>query len=433
MFGFHFSKGSEEFIMRVCFVSHSAGRYGAELALLELLQGLLRSGSGVKALVLVPKKGPLLDELDRLNIEWKIIRYPVWLSRPRWFPYRAMRLLKTSLMSIRVAWAIKKWNADIVYTNTVVIGVGALAARLVGTPHVWHSHESLAHNPSQKFDLGERAVSYLMHRLSGAIIVTSRSVANDYTRLPDPGKIRVVYQSVTPRGDTPSPKPITDRLFFQCVIIGSLHPWKGQDQAISAVAELTSRNINVHLLLVGDDGKRYRAQLRQQAEALGVSRRIVFHGYAQDPLPLIRSADVVLVCSRWEAFGRVAVEAMLAGKPVIGSARGATAEIIEDDRTGLLYEWGNTRDLTKKIQFLHDNPKERMRIGDRAQQWARNKFTQERYAREIFGILSEIAPGFPGATSSCLPPEEITHTMHNEGMPSDTSASCPSQAKKMAS
>jgi hypothetical protein len=126
------------------------------------------------------------------------------------------------------------------------------------------------------------------------------------------------------------------------------------------------------------------------------------------------------------------MEAMLAGKPVIGSARGATGEIIQEGRTGLLYEWGNIRDLTKKIQFLHDNPKERMRIGDRAQQWAWNKFTQERYAREIFGILSEIAPGFPGARSSCLP-EEIAQIMHNEGTQSDTSVSRPSQAKKMAS
>jgi glycosyltransferase involved in cell wall biosynthesis len=419
--------------MRVCFVSHSAGRYGAELALLELLQGLLRSGPGVKALVLVPKKGPLLDELDRLNIEWKIIGYPVWLSRPRWLPYRAIRLLKTALISVRVAWTIKKWDAHIVYTNTVVIGVGALAARLAGLPHVWHSHESLAHNPSQRFDLSEGAVSYLMHRLSNAIIVTSRSVANDYKRFPDPGKIRVVYQSVTPRADTRSPKPVIDRLFFQCVIIGSLHPWKGQDQAISAVTELASRHINVHLLLVGDGGKRYRAQLVQQAEALGVSRRIAFQGYAEDPLPLIHNADVVLVCSRWEAFGRVAVEAMLAGKPVIGSARGATAEIIQDGRTGLLYEWGNIRDLTKKIQFLHDNPEESMRIGGSAQQWARNRFTQERYAREIFGILSETAPGFPSGTSSCLQPEEIAQIMPEEGTQSDTPASRLSQAKKTAS
>ena len=381
--------------MRVCFVSHSAGRYGAERALLELLQGLLHSG--VEVLVLVPKKGPLLDELARMNIEWRVIGYPVWMSRPRWFVYRLMRLLKTALMSIRVAWIIRKWNADVVYSNTVMMGAGALAAWIIGKPHVWHSHESLAHNPDQTFDLGERAVSYLMNHLSDAVIVTSRSVGNDYKHLLDPGTIRVVYQSVTPCAIPDPPKPIPSRLFFQCIIIGSLHPWKGQDQAISALAQLTGGNINAHLLLVGDDGKRYRAQLIRQAEDLGVSRRIRFYGYADNPLPLIQNADVVLVCSHWEAFGRVAVEAMLAGKPVIGSTRGATAEIIQHGQTGLLYKWGNIRDLREKIRFLHDNPKEALRIGRTAQQWAKSRFTQERYAQEILEILSEVSPHASGA------------------------------------
>jgi glycosyltransferase involved in cell wall biosynthesis len=184
---------------------------------------------------------------------------------------------------------------------------------------------------------------------------------------------------------------------------------------------------------VGDGGKRYRAQLVQQAETLGVSRRIAFHGYAEDPLPLIRNTDVVLVCSRWEAFGRVAVEAMLAGKPVIGSARGATAEIIQDGQTGLLYQWGNIRDLTKKIQFLHDNPKESMRIGASAQQWAQDRFTQERYGREVLEILSEVGPSFPAATSSRSPLKEIVQIVPEEGTQPDTSAARLSAAKKTAS
>jgi hypothetical protein len=124
---------------------------------------------------------------------------------------------------------------------------------------------------------------------------------------------------------------------------------------------------------------------------------------------------------------------MLAGKPVIGSARGATAEIIQDGQTGLLYQWGNIRDLTKKIQFLHDNPKESMHIGGNAQQWAQDRFTQERYGREVLGLLSEIAPGFPAATSSSSPLREIVQIVPEEGTQPDTSAARLSAAKKMAS
>jgi hypothetical protein len=215
--------------MRVCFISHSAGRYGAELALLELLQGLKRLG--VISLVLVPKKGPLLDVLDRLNIEWRIIEYPVWMSRPRWFAYRVARTLKMLFMSVKIAQEIKKWRADVVYTNTVVVGSGAFAARLAHLPHVWHSHESAYHNPSQKFDLGKRGVNYFMDRLSTSIIVTSRSVEQDYRPYFNLDKIRVIYQAVTPVDPIETHGLVVPRLFFQCVIVGSLHQWKGQDEA----------------------------------------------------------------------------------------------------------------------------------------------------------------------------------------------------------
>ena len=76
--------------MRVCFISHSAGRYGAELALLELLQGLVKLG--VRCLVLVPRKGPILSELDRMNIEWRIIHYPKWTPRPFLLPIARTQL-----------------------------------------------------------------------------------------------------------------------------------------------------------------------------------------------------------------------------------------------------------------------------------------------------------------------------------------------------
>ena len=82
----------ERGLMRVCFVSHTAARNGAELALLELLQGLHRLG--VQCLVFVPKKGPLLEELDKLNIEWRLVSYPWWWKlRGKSLPRRVFRTL----------------------------------------------------------------------------------------------------------------------------------------------------------------------------------------------------------------------------------------------------------------------------------------------------------------------------------------------------
>lgn len=375
--------------MRVCFISHSAGRYGAELALLELLQGLAKEGVDCK--VLVPEKGPLLIALDELHVEWRVIGYPVWMSRPRWLVYRIARTLKSVVMAVRIAHVITRWRCDIVYTNTVAVGAGAFAAWLARRPHIWHLHESGHKNPSQKLDLGERRVARLMDHLSAAIIVNSRAVENDYTRYINSTRMRVIYQSVTLRDYTEKAGDfIEGDQFFLCVIIGSLHAWKGQNEAIIALSEVVSRGINAHLLIVGDGEKHFRAALCQQVIDLGLGQRVKFHGYAENPMPLIWAADVILVCSRWEAFGRVTVEAMLAGKPVIGSANGGTTELIQDGETGLLYESGNHSKLADKIQYLYEHPKEKERLGNAACVWATDRFAQKRYAKEVRDLLGEV-------------------------------------------
>ena len=81
---------------------------------------------------------------------------------------------------------------------------------------------------------------------------------------------------------------------------------------------------------------------------------------------------------------------MLAGKPIVGTASGATVELIQDGVTGLLYDSGNHDELADKIQYLYENPEERLRLGAAARIWVADRFTQERYAKEVFDLLSEV-------------------------------------------
>ena len=322
-------------IMRVCFISHTAGRYGAELALLELLQGLIKLS--VTCLVLVPAKGPLLIELDRLKIEWRVISYPPWISRRSSLPRRIGRTLKALVISFQIAKIIAKWRCDIVYSNTTVIGAGALAAYLLRKPHLWHSHESGYHNHNLKFDLGHRWVAYLMDSLSESIIVNSASVKDDYTRYIRPDRMKVIFQSVTVNDEfkCTSPKLGISEPLFTCAIIGSLHAWKGQDEAIKALSEIIRRGVNAHLLIIGDGDRRFAAALREQVRDYGLEQRVTFVGYVNEPVHLLRRANLTLVCSRWEAFGRVIVEAMLVGTPIIATKNsGGTAELIEEGKNG---------------------------------------------------------------------------------------------------
>lgn len=379
--------------MRVCFISHTAARSGAELALLELVQGL--SELNIPCLVFVPKKGPLLAELDRLNVEWRVVSYPWWWKlRGKSLPRRLLRTLRSLAAAARIAIMLRRWRCDLVVTNTVAVSAGAIAAWLARKPHVWHLHESPYRDARITFDLGIRLATRLIDRLSALVVVVSQAVADEYSGYIKPDKLRIVYQSITSgegvsQDETDgihSSRPDTN--VCKCAMVGSLQPWKGQEEAIKALSEIVRRGINGHLLLVGTGEKSYLEMLRQQVKDQGLERRVTFTGYVNDPTPLIQTADLILMCSRWEAFARVTIEAMLAGKAVIASASGGTIEQIQDGKTGLLYKRGSHLELADKIQYLYENPKARLELGQAAHAWAVGRFAQERYTREMLELFT---------------------------------------------
>lgn len=275
--------------------------------------------------------------------------------------------------------------------KSVVIGAGAVAAWLARRPHVWHLHEFGYVNPKELFDLGNRRTARLIDRLSAVIIANSHVVKNEYARYVSPQKLHVIYQSVTLKeGSEYATVRIARKQVFTCVIVGLLQPLKGQQEAIAALAELARRGFDAELLIVGAGSSYFRQVLEHDVKSYGLEQRVIFHGYVENPTALIRAADVVLMCSRFESFGRVTVEAMLAGKPVIGAASGGTAELIQDGKTGLLYEPGNHTELAVKIQYLFENPEKKIKLGADARVWATGRFTQKRYAKDVLDLLSGV-------------------------------------------
>jgi glycosyltransferase involved in cell wall biosynthesis len=377
--------------MRVCFISHTAGRNGAELALLELLQGLRKLD--IHCLVFVPKKGPLLVELDRLNIEWRVVNYPWWWKlRGKSLPRRILRTVRGLAAAVWIAIILRRWRCDVVVTNTVAVSSGAFAAWFARKPHVWHLHESPFRDPRITFDLGNRWATRLIGRLSTLIVAVSRAVANDYSPYIERDRMRVVYQSVTINADIEEKlerNPLKN--YFQCCMVGSIQPWKGQEEAIKAISEIIGRGIDAHLFVVGDGNRLYMKILSELVEDYSLEERVTFCGYANDSIRFIRMADVTLMCSKWEAFGRVTVEAMLAGKPVIATANsGGTAELINEGKTGLLYERGDYIDLADKIQYLYENPEAGSKLAHCGYAQAIGRFTQERYAKEMLDLFRQV-------------------------------------------
>src|SRR4029079_1002455 len=131
-------------------------------------------------------------------------------------------------------------------------------------------------------------------------------------------------------------------------------------------------------------------RLHALADELRVSEHVDFWGHVDDSYRAYLSADAALMCSKSEAMGRVTVEAMSASLPVIGYDNAGTSEIIQHERTGLLYRGGPEALAACMARFL-DNRPWTLELGARAWEVARARFTTEAYAREVYSVFRAVS------------------------------------------
>ena len=132
------------------------------------------------------------------------------------------------------------------------------------------------------------------------------------------------------------------------------------------------------------DGPGYAGRVQAQAEALGLGRHLHMAGFRGDIPQVLRAADVVVHCSvKPEPFGRVIIEGMAAGRPVVASALGGAAEIISDGLDGLLAPAGDAVALAAALNRLLADPEERRRLGEAAQRTVAQRYQVDAHVQAV--------------------------------------------------
>ncbi len=166
--------------------------------------------------------------------------------------------------------------------------------------------------------------------------------------------------------------------------------WKDHPTLIRAMHELARRNVNAHLLLIGQ-GREMDA-MRAMAAAGPAESRIHFLGARSDVRQLMGLVDVYLHPGRQEGFGLAVVEAMLAKCAVVAAREGAMKELIESGKTGLLVEPGNANELADAIVQLSGDPERARQIGTAARAACLTRFDIDQFADSISKFLEECFP-----------------------------------------
>jgi glycosyltransferase involved in cell wall biosynthesis len=290
---------------------------------------------------------------------------------------------------------LRKWNPDIIYSNTMTVCFGAILATVLHKPHVWHLHEIGYEDHGLKFDFGPTFSYKVIDSLSTACIAVSKITADRFAQHIDPAKLTVIYPSVHRTahwaGGNENPEPVpARRRKVRCVIVGRLSEGKRQEDAVLAFSLLKQKGVDAELLVIGRSNPGYREKLDALVREHGLEEHVSVIGSVVDRLPYVESADIILMCSRCEAFGRVTVEGMLAGKAVVAANSGANPELIQDGVNGVMYKMGDTSELATKIQYLAENLEVAKRMGESAKSWSRSFFTKERYAEETISLLNSV-------------------------------------------
>lgn len=188
-----------------------------------------------------------------------------------------------------------------------------------------------------------------------------------------------------------------DDLVVGCV--GRLVVWKGQEVFLTALARVIGQERQaparqVRGLIVGGPepgGEAHVEALQQLARSLGIEDRVIWTGFRHDVARLISHMDLLVHASvAPEPFGRVLIEGMAAGTPVIGTQAGAVPEIISHGETGWLVAPGDVEKMAASIAHAIDHPHEMVRIRQHARQAVEARFTAEQYVRGIERVYEAV-------------------------------------------
>ena len=370
---------------RTVLVAHpSADLYGSDLQLVESVTGL--TAAGWEVVVVLPQDGPLSARLRAAGAAVEFLAVPVLRNSL----LRSAGLLglpaDTSRALPAMARRLRALDPAVVYVNTVTVPLWLVAARLSGRPALCHVHEAEDDAP--------RLVGVLLNApllLARTVVVNSNAASATLLRAVPALRRRteVVHNGVAgppeplpPVPGAPGPRRV--------VLVGRLAPRKGTDVALEATALLRAEGRDVRLQLCGTVFPGYEwfeQQLRDRADRPDLAGAVEFAGYTSPTWPALEQADVVLVPSRAEPFGNTAVEAQLAGRPVIASAVQGLREIITSGETGLLVAPGDPGDLARAIAGVLDDAGLARSLATAGRQSALRRFSRQRYQAAVTEVV----------------------------------------------
>lgn len=404
---------SENSTQKILYVENGIGYGGAIICLRHLVRNLDRTR--YTPLVVTGRTGPQYREIAQ-EADWRylpdrridIVGMRRRLDRATW-PRRipGLRWLLNQLLArtddlanflpffLQLLWTAWRFKADLIHANNEPLcnRAALMVGKILQIPIVCHVRGSLD---------GSRLMEWTYTLPDHFISVSHWVSRNIQNTLQIPGdQISVIYDGIELEkldigadGEAFRRQYGIDDNAFAVGLVGLLIPWKGQELFLDAAKLLRDKIPGLKMLIVGgtpDDCVSFETLLRRRVTEEKLDDIVVFTGHAMKMEPVYNGLDVVVSASiEPEPLGTVVIESLALARPLIGPDHGGAAEMIEHDRTGLLFKHGDAASLAEAILKFHDNPELSKSLGANARIDALKTFAVQNHVNQVQAVYERL-------------------------------------------
>ncbi|HAJ60785.1 MAG TPA: glycosyltransferase family 1 protein [Cyanobacteria bacterium UBA8543] len=376
--------------MKILFLDQSGKPGGAELCLIDIAKPYRDN-----CLVGLFADGPFRHLLEQQHIPVQVLATKSIQVRKESSLVQGLSSV-TSLIPLIAQVVQKARDYDLIYANTQkALVVGALASFLSRRPLVYHLHDILS---LDHFSRTNRRIAVTLANTRASLVIAN-SQASQAAFVEAGGRLElteVVYNGFEPelfRSHEDNSHQLKKQLGMDGrFLVGNfsrLSPWKGQHVLLEALGRCPE---DVTAIFVGDalfGEQDYVQLLRDRVTELGLEKRVQFLGFRSDIVQLMSACDLVAHTSiAPEPFGRVIVEAMLCGRPVVAAKAGGAIELVEPGITGFLVPPEQPQQLAEIITSYRNQPEKTVAIAHHAQNQASQRFHLQTINQQIAQLLS---------------------------------------------
>jgi len=404
---------------------------GAEVALLNMLTAIRTAQPAWRLTLILGGPGPMAAKANALGVSAEVLTFPRSLARLGDTPVRMesanvirrLHALAELLIAAPVAISyirqlrrtIRRTNPDIIHTNGFKMHALGALAKPSRTALIWHVHDFVSTRP-----LMARVTKQLRRRCK-LILANSECVKRDVESVcGDSGPVQTLYNAIDTNEFTPDgpqidldelsglpPRASNGKPVIRVGLLATFARWKGHEVFLHALSltppDLPLRGYIIGAPLYETNGSQFSiAELKTLAQQLGVSDRVGFTGFVDQPAAAMRSLDIVVHSSTQpEPFGLVIVEGMACGRPVILSEAGGAAELLQKhnsngktkgqaELTALGHAPGDAKGLAQRIVQLASDANLRARLGLAGRATVEQRFKTDRLATELIPIYQAV-------------------------------------------